>query len=182
MANSPRHAERDDTEQATRTTRAMADAGERAARAGAETMQHNVDSMTDAWRSGSATASRIAERSMDQVSKMFGFGGDSARQAVQQSAGNIQALMESSSIMAGSFQQLSSEWMRFAQRRVEQNLDHFDQLIGCRSMHDYFALQTQIVRDNAEALLQSARRSSECSTKAADEAMRKISQASLAPH
>lgn len=181
MANSPRHTERDDSEQVTRTTRTMADAGERAARAGADSMQRNADSITDAWRSGSETANRIAERSMDQVSKMFGLGGDAARQAVAQSAGNIQALMESTTILAGSLQQVSGEWLRFAQKRVEQNLEHFDQFVGCRSVQDCFALQTQIMRDNVGALLQAARRSAEHSTQAADEAARKISEASLVP-
>jgi hypothetical protein len=43
------------------------------------------------------------------------------------------------------------------------------------------ALQTRMVRDNIEALLQSARRASEVSTKLADEAVRRISDTALAP-
>jgi hypothetical protein len=142
----------------------------------------NADAFSGTLRSGTEAASRVAERSLDQFSKMFGIGGDSARQAVQQTADNIRALVEGTTIVAGALQDVSGEWMRFTQSRAEKNLEHFDQLIGCRSVHESLALQTQIVRDNFEALMQSARKSSERSTHAADEAVRKISHSSLAPH
>ena len=71
--------------------------------------------------------------------------------------------------------------MRFMQSRVEHNLEHFDDLMRCRTLQDCLALQTEIVRDNFEALLQSVRRAAEMSTQVADEAMRKIGEAPLAP-
>ncbi len=193
MATNPRQAERDLSEttqettrrtadQATHTARTMADAGERNARAGAETFQRNAEGVANTWKSGSEAASRIAERSMDQLSKVFGVSGESAMRTVQQSSGNMQAVMESTTIIAGGLQDVSGEWMRFAQNRMEQNLDHLDQLWSCRSIQDYLALQTQIVMDNFEALLQSARRTSERSTQVANEAMQRMGTASLAPH
>src|SRR5262249_44632884 len=158
----PRQTDHDSaSEQTARTTRSMADAAERTARSGAEAMARNADAVSATWRGGSEAASRMAERSMDQFSKMFGFGGETARQAAQQSAANVQALMEGSTIVAGAVHDVSGEWLRFVQIRTEQNMDHFDQLLGCRSLQECFALQTQMLRDNFEALLQSARRASE---------------------
>ena len=116
-----------------------------------------------------------------QLTKLFGLSGETARQTMQQSSSNIQAMLESTTIIADGLQELSGEWLRFTQERVQQNMDHLDQLLGCRSPHEYLALQTRIARENFEALLQSARRASERSSQSADEAARKMSEASVAP-
>jgi len=193
MATSPRHAENDSAtetaqqgmrkaaDQAAHTSRTMAEAGERTARAGADAFRRNAESISNTWRSGRDAVNRIAERSMDQVYKAFGLTGDTARQTMQQSSGNMQAVMESTTVIAGGLQDVTGEWIRFAQSRAEQNLDHFDRLLECRSIQELLAIQTQIVRDNVEAMLQSARRTAERSTQVADEAVRRMSEASLAP-
>lgn len=171
MATNPRQAERESsdlghetrkaTDQAGQTGRTMVDAAERTTRAGAEA---------------------IAQRSMEQFSKMFGLSGEAAGETVQQSANNMQAVIESASIVAGGLQDIAGEWMRFAQTRLEQNLDHLDQLRECRSLQDCVALQTQILRDNLEAFLQSAHRTSERTTQFAGTAIRQMSNTSIAPH
>jgi phasin family protein len=192
MANNPRQAERETNEvgqastrraaeQTTQTARTMSEATERAARAGAEAVPRNTENLNESWRSGTNAARRMAERSMDQFSKMFGLSSDTARQTLQRSSGNLQAVIESTNIVASGLQNVSGEWMRFAQSRFEDNLDRFDDLMGCRTLQDCLALQTEIVRDNFEALLQSMRRTSELSTRVADDAMQKIGDTTLAP-
>ena len=192
MANNPRQAERETNEMGkrrpgappsrrTQTARTMSEATERTARAGAEAVRRNTESLNESWRSGTDAAGRMAERSMDQFSKMFGLSSDTARQTLQRSSGNLQAVIESTTIIAGGLQNVSGEWMRIAQSRFEDNLDRFDELMDCRSVQDYLALQTEIVRDHFEALLQSMRRASELSTRVADDAMQKIGNTTLAP-
>lgn len=188
MASHPRSSDREsgDVAEAARrateqTARNLSEAGERTTRAGTESFQRNAERLNMSWRSGSETANRMAERSMEQLTRLFGLSGETARQTMQQSSTNIQAMLESTTIIADGLQELSGEWLRFAQERVQQNMDHLDQLLGCRSPHEYLALQTRIARENFEALLQSARRASERSSKSADEAVRKMSEASVAP-
>ena len=195
MANTPRHSERESHSErettegvhtgarrtAEQATRAMADATERAARAGVESIRRNAESVSNHWRSGSDAANRLAERSMDRFSKMFGMSDDAAREAMQRTSGNLQALVDSTTIAAGGLQNVAGEWMRFAQSRLEDNLDHFDGLMNCRTVHDCLALQSEIARDNVEALLDSVRRAAELSTQVAEEAMRKIGRPALAP-
>lgn len=193
MANNPRQAERETTEmgqastrraaeQTAQTARTMSEATERTARAGAEAVRRNTENLNESWRSGTDAASRMAERSMDQFSKMFGLISDTARQTLQRSSGNLRAVIESTTIIiAGGLQNVSGEWMRFAQSRFEDNLDRFDELMDCRTVQDCLALQTEIVRDHFEALLQSMRRASELSTRVADDAMQKIGETTLAP-
>ncbi len=181
MSANPRQAERETVEQATRTSRAMSDAAKRTAQAGAEAFRRNAEGLSNAWRESGETATRIAERSMDQFTKLFGFNGDTARQTMQQSAENVQALIDSSTVFAGALQNLSGEWMRFLQQRVEGNLEHIDDFMGCRSPHECLELQTRIVRDNIEALLHTARRTSELSTQLAEDAVKRMNEAATAP-
>jgi hypothetical protein len=163
-------------DQASQVGRTMSDAAENTARAGSEAFRRNAESISTTWRESSQAATRIAERSMDQFSKLFGLTGDGARETMQQSAGNVQALIDSSTVVVSGLQNASGEWVRFLQNRIEENLDHFEELLGCRTPQ-----KTRVVRDNLEALLQSARRTSELSTKLADEAVRRMSDSALAP-
>jgi phasin family protein len=191
MANS-RQSERDTIEaghettrraadQASQVGRTMSDAAENTARAGSEAFRRNAESVSRSWRESSQAATRIAERSMDQFSKLFGLTGNGARETMQQSAGNVQALIDSSTVVVNGLQNASGEWVRFIQDRIEENFDHFEELLSCRTPQECMALQTRVVRDNLEALLQSARRTSELSTKLADEAVRRMSDSALAP-
>jgi hypothetical protein len=192
MATNPRQAEHESrptahettrkvAEEAAQASRTVADAADRTMRAGAEAVRRNADRLGGTWRSGSEAANRIVERSFDQIGQLFGLTGDTARQTVRQTSGNMRALVDSTTIMVGGLQDVAAEWMRFAQSRMEQNLDHFDRLLECRSLPQHLALQTQIVRDHLEAFLHSARLTSERSTQIADEAVRSVSESSLAP-
>ena len=79
------------------------------------------------------------------------------------------------------FDRRAGELMRFAESRAEQNLDHLNRLGQCRNLHDLLALQTQVVRDNLEAFLQSAQRTSERTTEVARTAVDRMSAPPTAP-
>src|SRR5690348_8485423 len=176
-----REAARKAADQATRSAREMSDAAERAARTGAETAQRNSEQFLSSWRTSTDAANQIAERSLDKWSKMFGFTGDTTAQTIQQSLGNTHVMLETTTIIADGLRDVSGEWTRFVRERAEQNLEHFDRLMGARSLHEWMASQTQMARDQFEAFLQTARRTSERSTRLADEAVRKLSETPLAP-
>ena len=168
-------------DQAARSAREMSDAAERAARTGAETARRNSEQLLSSWRSSTDAANQIAERSLDRWSKMFGLTGETATQAIQQSFGNTQAMLETTTMIADGMRDLSGEWTRFVQERTEQNLEHFERLMASRSMQEWMLSQSQIVRDQLECFLQATRRTSERSTQLADEAARKLSETPLAP-
>lgn len=164
-------------EQASQTSRVMAETAERAGRAASAAFQRNTETFSNTWRSSGEAASRIAERSMEQVADLFGFTGENAQRNMQNSASSVKALLDSSTTFASGMQNVSEEWMRFLQNRVEQNLKTLEEMMSCRTIHDCLALQVRMARDNVEACLQSARRTSELSTKVADDAVRQMSEA-----
>lgn len=176
-----RETTRKTTEQATRSAREMSDAAERAARMSAETAQRNSEQFMSSWRRSADAAGQFAERSLDKWSKTFGLTGETATQSIQQSLGNTHAVLETTTMIAEGMRELSGEWTRFLQERSEQNLEHFDRLMGSRSLQEWMTTQSQLMRDQLESFLQVARRTSERSTRLADEAVRKLSETPLAP-
>jgi phasin family protein len=157
-----------------RVTRASAEAGERSARASAEAMQRNAKTVEDAWRSGSDLAMRITEQSADQFSRIFGLSGEEAQRAAQTSSRNLHALLQSSTLLAETAQNISREWFEFARARLEHNLSQIEALLRARTPQDLAALQSELLRDNLEGWLQSTRRIAELSARMSDEAARKI--------
>jgi hypothetical protein len=86
-------------------------------------------------------------------------------------------MTESGTNIANGFRNASAEWMAFAQDSIERNVDRMNGLMGCRSIDECVAAQTELARDNLKGFLQSARRMSEISAQAAEEAVERISQA-----
>lgn len=168
-------------DETTRVTRAAVEAGERTARAGADLMQRNAKAVQEAWQSGSDMATRLTERSADQFAKALGLSGEEAQQAAQQSSRNLQAILQSSTLLAEAAQGISREWFEFARQRMEHNLGQLDALVRCRTPQELAALQSQLARDNLEGLLQSTRRIAEMSARMTDEAARKITDAMERP-
>ena len=166
---------------AAQTARTMTDAAERTARNGADVLQRNSEQVRQTFEMGSETAARIAERAFGQFARVFGVvTGDNAQQATHQSARNVEAILHSSAILADGVQTISREWLTFVQQRAERNLAQFEALSNCRSMQDCIALQTDLVRDNLQELLQTTKRVAEVSTRMVDEAVQ-TGDSTLAP-
>jgi phasin family protein len=194
MAN-PRQAERDMSqtgqagqevarkiaEETSRAARKAADAGAGVARAGADMAQSNAEAMEQVWQSGSEMAAHLTERSMDQLARAFGIGGDRAQNAAQQSARNLESIVQSGTIMAGGLQNVSREWFDFARNRMRENLSHIDALVNSRTPHEFWAAHSNLVRDNLEEFVHSARRTAEISARVAEEAAQKMTNTSIAP-
>ena len=168
-------------DQAMRSAQTLSDATERAMRSGAETAERNSERFLSSWRTGSDTANRIAERSVTQFTRIFGLSGETASQTLQRSSGNLQAVLETTSIIADGLQDLSGELTQFVQSQTEHQLELLDKAFACRNPHELMALQAQMARDHFEAFLQAAKRASERTTQVTDRAVRKMAESTLAP-
>jgi hypothetical protein len=168
-------------EETSRAARTAADAGAGAARAGADMVQRNTETAQHAWESGSRMASELIEQSMQRFVRTFGIAGDNAQQATQQSARNVESIVQSGTVIAGGMQNISRELIDFARNRMEQNLQLADAVMGSRTPQEFMAAQSNLVRDNLEDFVRSMRRIAEISMLMADEASRRMSDTSLVP-
>ena len=126
------------------------DASERAARAGTQIFQRNVETIQEALQSSAEIAARLTERSADQFGRVFGISVDEVHEATQKSSDNLDAIIQSSSVLAGVTQSMSREWVCFTRERMEQNFNRFESLLHCRTPQDVAAFQTELLRDNLE--------------------------------
>jgi hypothetical protein len=152
-----------DAEQTGHIAQTSTDASERAARVGTEILQRNAELIQEALQSSTEIAARLTERSADQLGRVFGISGDEAYKAAQKSSDNLDAILQSSSVLAEVSKSISREWVNFTHERMEQNFNRFESLLRCRTPQDLAAVQSEFLRDNLESFLQCARRIAEAS-------------------
>ena len=171
-------ARKDSDDQINQANRQAADAtrnaSEEVARASSDIAQRNTETVQELVRSGVETASKMAERSLDQFASVFGFSGREAQEAAEQSSRNIQAVAECSTVLARGAQDISREWLDWAQQRFQQQLEGINAVLRCRTPQDFMAVQSDQVRQNLELLIESTRRVAERSVQLAEEAGEKI--------
>jgi hypothetical protein len=153
------------------------DASERAARVGTQIFQRNVETIQEALQSSAEIAARLTQRSADQFGRVFGISVDEAHKAAQKSSDNLDAMIQSSSVLAGVTQSMSREWLNFTRKRMEQNFNRFESLLHCRTPQGVAAFQTEFLRDNLESFLQCARWIAEKYIQVADEATKRTAEA-----
>ena len=177
-AETAREGARQAAEDAARTARTVtneaAEAGQHAARAGADIAQSQAETVQQIVQSGLSLATQAAERSVDQFAEVFGFSGERAEEAARQSSRNIEAIAECSTVLAQGLQDISRQWLDWAQDRVQQQIEGATALLRCRSPQDLFAVQSDLLRGNLELFLDSSRRIAERSVQLTEEAARKV--------
>jgi hypothetical protein len=181
MAETAQNAAEEGTRRIKDITNETAEAGQHAvnataaaARVGAETLQHTLQAGLDA-------ASKVAQRSTDQFMQVFGFSGEQSQELARQSSQNIQAIANTSTVLARGFQNVVREWLSFSQSRLDENLDRLNELRTCRSIPDFVALQSDLIRENLEEMIDQGQKIMQHSTEVTHEAARTITAQSRSP-
>ncbi|CAN7250632.1 phasin family protein [Phenylobacterium sp. LjRoot225] len=78
------------------------------------------------------------------------------RDLSEQSAQNVQAVSKASSALAKGAQDASRAWFELTQKTVRTNLQAFGRLAGCRTLQDVAALQSNLLRDNLQLVIESS--------------------------
>ena len=140
--------------------------------AGAEGAQVMARTMQEAVQTGLSTASELARLSTDQAMQLFNTRKGDTRSLGDETSRNLQALAQSGTVLARGVQDVSREWFELSQKRLLKNLDGLSSLAQCRSVPDFMAVQTSLIRDNLEQTLDNSRRMAELTRQLADEASR----------
>ena len=158
-------------EGAARVKDAAARASDRAMRASVEIMQRNAETVQHTLEYGAKLAARMTERSADQFGRAIGFSGEGA---AQRSSRDLEAIVQSGTVLTELTQRLCEEWVEIARARMDRGFDRFDALLQCRTPQDFAALQSELMRDNLETFLGYARKVGEHSARLADEARQRF--------
>jgi hypothetical protein len=149
----------------TRHEREVVEAAEKAAqnaakvvRAGANGAQEVLRTTQGVFHNGLGTAADVAQRSMGQLMEMFGLAGQQAQQRAGQVTPSFEAMTESTTVVIRGFQEASREWLEMSRNLFQTNFEGFNAMARCRSVPDFFAVQSSLIRDNLELTMDSGRR------------------------
>jgi hypothetical protein len=159
---------REQGETVQRVTEGVADtmkAGVEGAQTVAQTMQESMQNSLGAF-------SEMARRSTEQAARLFGLPSGNAEDLTGQTSENLRAVAQSGTALVRGFQDVSREMFELSQKRLQRNLDGFNQIARCRSVTDLVAAQSSLIRDNLEQTLDNSRRIAELTIQVADEATR----------
>src|SRR5215211_2860398 len=169
------------TDEAARTARTVTDeaarVGEQTARAGTDVFRRSTETARDNLQAGLNTATLTFERINDQFTQALGLNGPQAEELARRSSQNLQAVSQASSVLARGFQEVSHEVLGLVQDRMTNNIDGLNRLAGCRSVQDFVATQSDLMRNSLQQVIDTNKRVAEVSVRIADEAARSIQQA-----
>ena len=163
-------------EQTTRVGEAAAAAGEEVARASASLLKQNAETFQNTWRLGLEMATSVMGRSTEQLGRTLGLSGDGVQQATERSARNAQTILYPGTAAAKVVGGMSQECLQLVRHQVEKNIDHLNELWSCRTPQDFAAVQSDMMRETVETVLESSRRIADMSVKMADDAGKQIQQ------
>src|SRR3954447_4020549 len=165
-------------DEAARTARTVTDeaarVGEQTARAGADIARRGTETARDTMQSGLNTATETFQRMSDQFTKVLGFNGPQSEELTRRSSQNLQAVSQASSVLMKGAQEVSHEVFGLVQDRVQKNVEAVNRLAGTRSVQDFVAVQSDLVRDGLSHVIDTNKRIAELSVRVADEAARAI--------
>src|SRR5689334_14998429 len=169
---------RNATDEAARTARTVTDeaarVGEQSARAGADMARRGTETARDTFQSGLNTANETFQSMSDQFTKVLGFNGPQSEELTRRSSQNLQAVSQASSVLAKGAQEVSHEVLGWVQDRVQKNIDGLGRLAGCRSVQDFVATQSDLMRDGLQQVIDTNKRIAELSVRVTEEAARSI--------
>jgi len=161
-------------EAARAVTNEAAKVGEQSARAGADMARRGAETARDTMQSGVNMATQSFQRLNDQFTQALGFNGPQAEELSRRSSQNLQAVSQASSVLMKGAQEVSHEVLGLVQDRVQKNIDGLGRLAGCRSVQDFVATQSDLMRDGLSQVIDTNKRIAELSVRVADEAARSI--------
>jgi hypothetical protein len=164
---------RETSAQATQLSQEQLQAGERAALEGIGLLQANADLVRHTAEIWLTLMTQMAEHNTKEYVRLFGSSGRRAQNMAQQSA---RATRDATGTVGGTLSDMSKEWINFIQRRAQQNADHWNSLINCRTPQDIMIAQSALFRETFEELVESWRRIAEKSLRLREEVGRDISE------
>lgn len=149
------------------TTRRVTEAGAEATRRTAETARETATNFTD-------TAMRAAGMTTEQFQRLFGFGSNGQGEVAQQAQHNVEAMVQCSSVLMDGMQNVWREYLSLTQEAMQRQMNGFSTIMRSRTVPDFYAAQSDLMKDEMELWLSRSVRISELSAQTANDAARRL--------
>ena len=132
-----------------------------AARAGVEKLadfrQRATESAEKAMQSSVEAACQRFQNASDQLVRTLGFSGAEGERLAQQSGQNVAAITKFGIVLTQALQDTSRERYGLAQKQLQRNLEGLNRLAHCRSVQEFAATQSGLVRESLQHVVQDSR-------------------------
>ena len=132
----------------------------------------------DAWKSMESSvdaASQGFRNASDQFARTLGYSGEEGERLARQSGQNVDAITKCGTVLTQAYQDTSREWSGLAQRRLRRNLEGLSKLGHCRSVQDFATVQSGLIRESLQHVVEDSRLIVEISLKAVNDASKAVS-------
>lgn len=142
----------------------IVDLNERAAENTKQIVQRSVE-----------TASNQAREAADHFSRTLGYTGEGSERLAQQSKQNMEAVVRCGTVLTQAFQDTSRIWLELSQKQWQRNLDGLNKLARVKSVQEYSAIQSELLREGLQSMVQDGKAITEISARAIEEASKTFS-------
>src|SRR3954469_3954762 len=131
----------------------------------------------DAWKSMESSvdaASQGVQNASDRFARTLGYSGEEGERLARQSWQNVEAITKFGTVLTQAYQDTSREWYGLSQKQLERNLKGLSKLAQCRSVQDFTAVQSGLVRESLQHMVEDTRAIVEISLKAVNDASKAV--------
>jgi hypothetical protein len=121
-------------------------------------------------QNGVEVAAKQAREASDRLTRTLGFSGEGSEDLVRQSKQNMEAVTRCGTVLGQALQDASRGWFELAQKQWQRNLDGLTKLARSTSVQEFTAVQSDLIREGMQQIVQDGRRITETSLRAVDEA------------
>jgi hypothetical protein len=142
----------------------MTDLSQKAAENAKQIVQKNVE-----------TASQQAREAADRFTRTLGFTGQDSERLARQSKQNLEAVTRCGTVLTQAIQDASRGWFELSQKQWQRNLDGLSKLARARSVQEFVTVQSELVRESLQHIVEDSRAITETSARAVEEASKTFS-------
>ncbi|GJD59740.1 phasin family protein [Methylobacterium dankookense] len=124
---------------------------------------------------GVETASNQAREAADRFSRTLGYTGEGSDRLARQSKQNMEAVVRCGTVLTQAFQDTSRIWLELSQKQWQRNLDGLNKLARATSVQEFSAIQSELVREGLQSMVQDGKAITETSARAIEEASKTFS-------
>ena len=107
--------------------------------------------------------------------RRLGFSGEDSERLARQSKQNMEAVTRCGTVLTQAFQDASRSWFGLAQKQFQHNLDGMNKLARAKSVQEFTAIQSDLVREGLQHMVQDSKAITETSARAVEEASKTFS-------
>src|ERR1700712_867250 len=137
--------------------------------------EHATENTKQLVQKSVETASHHAREATERFSRTLGFSGEGSERLALQSKQNMEAVTRCGTVLTQAFQDVSRNWFELSQKQWKRNLDGFSKLTSAKSVQEFTAIQSDLVREGLQHMVQDSKAITETSARAVEEASKTFS-------